>query len=90
MNNIDQKIITLIDLLKSRGDLKFSTEFCDTIGIRKQNLYNIKKGSTHFTTEHISKIITNFKVNANWIFGVSDEIFIKSITTKKERPETIS
>lgn len=90
MDQIDQRIFILIDLLKSRGDLRYSTEFCEAIGIRKQNLYNIKQEKNNFTTEHIFKIIKNYKVNANWIFGISDEIFINNMTTKKSKAETIS
>lgn len=82
----DKKMLQLIDLLKVYKIIKFDTEFCEAIGLLKQNLNNIKNGKNHFTPEHIEHAIKVFKVDANWIFGMSDHIFkgnIKRHTTIK-------
>ena len=84
----DKKMLILIDTLKSFNKIKYDIDFCNAIGLRKQNLTNIKNGINHFTPEHIEKVITLFKVNANWIFGISNKVFIdnkKGLTQKKER-----
>lgn len=65
----------LIEILKTNGTIKYDTDFCESIGLRKQNLYNIRQGKNYFTPEHIEKAIKTYKVNANWIFSVSDRIF---------------
>jgi hypothetical protein len=80
MPNIDQRILKLIELLKDNGRIRFDTDFCRDIGMKKQNLYNIKTGRNYFTPEHIEQIVKAYKVNANWIFGVSEKIFIKTNT----------
>ena len=71
----DTKMLTLIDILKAYNKIRFDKEFCDAIGLIKQNLNNIKNGSNHFTPDHIEKAVKIFDVDANWIFGISDNIF---------------
>ena len=75
MTTTDRKILNLIEILKEKGVITYNTEFCDAIGLLKQNLQNIKTGRNHFTPEHIEQIVKRFQVNANWIFGASDEVF---------------
>lgn len=76
MNKIDKKILELIDLLKSEGVIKFDTDFAKAAGISKQHLQEIKKGKAHFTTEHVDNFCNNLGINANWIFGLSDEVYL--------------
>lgn len=72
----DNQMLLLIDLLKSYGKIKFQNDFCEATGVLKQNLNNIKNGDNHFTPEHIEKAVKTYNINANWIFGVSDQIFL--------------
>lgn len=76
MPTIDQRILQLIEILKDKGRIRFDTDFCRDIGMKKQNLYNIRTGRNYFTPEHIEQIVKVYKVNANWIFGVSEEKFM--------------
>lgn len=76
MTNTDRQILRLIEILKEKGIIKYGTDFCNAIGMLKQNLHNVKAGRNHFTPDHIEKAVKKYKVNANWIFGMSDEIFI--------------
>jgi hypothetical protein len=75
MPTADKQMLQLIDILKSSGRIKFGTEFCEAIGILKQNLYKIQKGEKHFTPDHIERAVKKYKVNANWIFGVEEKVF---------------
>ena len=82
----DTKMLLLIDVLKTYDTIKYDIEFCDAIGLLKQNLVNIRKEKNHFTPEQIEKAIKAYKVDANWIFGISDQIFMgnkKGHTTLK-------
>jgi hypothetical protein len=85
MNTSDIKIIELIDILKTLGKIKYDYEFCDSIGLLKQNLRPIKIGRIHFTAKQIESICKLYDVNANWIFGLSNNIFnhVKSIEKLK-------
>jgi len=77
MKHLDQKILNLIDILKQLEIIRFDVQFCEAIDLRKQNLYNIRQGKNCFTPEHISSIIKTYNVNANWIFGNDEKIFLK-------------
>lgn len=71
----DKNILQLIDHLKQLGRFEFDYEFCERIGLLSQNLIRIKQGLTHFTPAHIEMICKIYKVNANWIFGLSKKMF---------------
>ena len=79
ISTADKHMLQLIEILKSSGVIRFNTEFCEAINIRKQNLVKIKNGTNSFTPEHIENAIKNFGVNANWIFGVSEEVFMPAM-----------
>ena len=68
-------MLALIDQLKNLEIIRFDKEFCDDIGLLKQNLVKIRNKERHFTPEHIRQAIIKYRVNANWIFGVSDKMF---------------
>jgi hypothetical protein len=76
MNKIDLKILELIEILKANSTIRFENEFCDNIELLRQNLYRIRKGLAHFTPEHIQNICKVYKVDANWIFGITPYVFI--------------
>lgn len=66
-----------IEMLKQNGTIKFDSDFCRAIEMSKQHLYAIKNNENkHFTAEHIRMAVKEFKLNANWVFGFSDRIFI--------------
>lgn len=76
MEKIDTKILSLIIQLKALNKISTENDFCERIGLLKQNLTRIKKGVAHFTPVHIENICKVFKVNANWIFGIQKNTFL--------------
>ena len=82
----DIKMLELIDLLKLSGRIRFTQQFLDTIGLKKQNLRPIKKGTQHFTVEHVRIACVIYNGNANWINGLDENPFrfsSKEALTKK-------
>jgi len=75
MNNIDKRILRLIDVLIFQNQIKNDTDFCKSISILPQNLSKTRKGLTHFTVTHIEAICKKYNVNANWIFGQTHKVF---------------
>ena len=73
--DIDVRMLQLIDILKEAGTIRFAQEFCDAVGLAKQNLVNIRKGTQYFTREHLQKASESFNVNGNWLLGTSKEVF---------------
>ena len=82
MKPVDKNILNLIDILKQLEIIRFDVQFCESIDLRKQNLYNIRQGKNCFTPEHIYKIVKEYNVNANWIFGTDDDIFLNRSQTR--------
>ncbi|WP_299153142.1 hypothetical protein [uncultured Christiangramia sp.] len=72
----DETMLLLMYILLGNKTIRFKTDFCRDLGLLKQNLKNIEDGKNHFTPEHIERAVKKYKVNANWIFGVSNKIFI--------------
>ena len=73
----DEKVFELIEILKKKLVLRDTQQFCDTIGIKKQGITQIKNGTSHFTLPHIKSICDYYNVNANWVFGLEKKIFRK-------------
>lgn len=75
----DAQMLRLIPILKANGLIRFQQEFCDAVGLLKQNIRNIKiksiTGPQHFTAAHILNACKEYNVNANWIMGLEKEVF---------------
>ena len=74
---IDKRMFELFNLLKSMNVLKYKRDFASACGLPEQNLYNISKGRNHFTINHVANICLFYSINANWIIGTEDNLFIK-------------
>lgn len=83
MQDVDVKILRLIELLRFQNKISSVREFCDEIKLLEQTVSKIKKGKNHFTVLHIKNICKIYEVNANWIFGIENQIFSKTINTQK-------
>lgn len=70
----DARMFELIEWLKKEGVIKFRQDFCKVIGLKKQNVRQIKQGVGHFTVAQISIACQQYDIDANWIFGFSNKI----------------
>jgi len=66
--------------IKSIGTIK---EWCEVIGIAPNNIANIRNGKQSFSNEHIRKCCIKFNVSANFIYGLSAQLFNTKV---KETP----
>jgi len=73
----DKTMFKLFDILKSKGLLKYKRDFANACGLPEQNLYNISKGRNHFTINHVANVCLFYSINANWIIGTEENLFIK-------------
>lgn len=89
MYESDIKIFELIKTLKDLGKIDFDYEFCESIDILKQNLAPIKQGKAHFTAKHIKNICEVYGVNANWIVGIENQVFLKVNKAQKSAQKSI-
>lgn len=75
MDEVNSRILELIERLKQLGVITYDKDFCDIIGLHKQNLNNIKNQRQSFTADQILKMSKVYNVNVNWIFGHEKKIF---------------
>ena len=75
MTETDTKIFQLINILIKGGQVKNIAGFCMTIKMPPQSITKIKQGIAHYTSEHIKSICSIYNVNANWIFGLQENVF---------------
>lgn len=85
MYTSDKRILEFLEICKSKGIIRFETDFCEKIGISKQQLYQIKKSdeikkqNSHFTPLHIENLRKNLNANLDYIFGFSEIPFISKV-----------
>ena len=79
IGDINARMFELFSELKKRGILKYKRDFANACGLPEQNLYNIKQGRNNFTVVHIMNLCKFYGINANWILGFEENIFIKPV-----------
>jgi len=77
INELDEKMLLLMQLLKSMGVLKYKRDFANACGLPEQNLYNIQQGRNHFMLQHVVNVCKFYSINANWVVGTETELFLK-------------
>lgn len=77
LNTPEERLVYFIDMLKDSGIIRFKEEFFEATGIKRQYYTKVKNGDVRFTTNHISKICEHYNLNANWVFGTQDNMFLK-------------
>ncbi|MBY0487071.1 MAG: helix-turn-helix domain-containing protein [Flavobacteriaceae bacterium] len=75
MNNVDIRILRLMDVLIFQKKIINQRQFCNDISILEQTMTKIKNGTSHFTIVHIESICKIYRVNPNWIFSYDDKVF---------------
>lgn len=88
MYTSDKKILELTEFLKTTNVVNSDKEFCEIIEIDPGNFAKIKKSenypnqSYHFTPLHIENVCKKLNLNANWIFGLSEEMYLKQRSSR--------
>lgn len=73
----EERLVYFIDMLKDSGIIRFKEEFFEATGIKRQYYTKVKNGDVRFTTNHIYQICKHYNLNANWVFGTEENIFLK-------------
>jgi hypothetical protein len=80
MENPDEKLLKMVEILKELKIIRFEADFYKKLGIIKQQYHNIKTRKISFTARQIAIAIDVFDINPNWIFGVSQDKFLKKVS----------
>ena len=76
MTSTNKKIFEIIDRLKALGKIRFYADVYRVMQMKKAHFNLIKLGVNYFMVDHIYFFIKEFNVNANFIFGTSDQMFL--------------
>lgn len=74
----DKNILYLIDYFIFTKKVKTQGEFCRSIGMLQPTISKIISGKSHFTVIQIENICNIYRINANWIFGLENNMFLES------------
>ena len=85
MNNIDLKILEVLEVLKANSTIRFEQDFCDEVDVLRQTLYRIRKGLAHFTPEQMQKVCKVYGINGNWILDIEKNMYRTSKTSTKSK-----
>lgn len=75
MDEIDQRIIIIINILITYKKVKNVKDFSEKIGMLRSTISRIKKGINHFTVIQIDTMCKMFDINPSCIFGYEDNVF---------------
>lgn len=78
-------------ILKQTGRALLMQEVWDTMEFYKGNLPAVKKGERHFTPTQIQALCMTYNVDANYILGITENIFLSdSIPLRKTVPKNVN
>lgn len=74
---ISAQFIKVVDQLKRDGHFEFEEDFCESYGYTKKMLNHVRKGRQDVSLELLYDTVLEWRVNPNFIFGLSDNMFIQ-------------
>ncbi|MFV0141055.1 hypothetical protein [Empedobacter falsenii] len=72
---LNARVLQVMEFLQNSGVVKNDIEFADAAGITKQHLTNMRINKTFFGSVDIMNICKAYNLNANYIFGIEDNMY---------------
>lgn len=73
---VNQRFRMVYDELEQRGLIKGKSDIAKKMGTYNHIINSILKGQRNITLEQLHKLFDGFNLNANYLFGISDELFL--------------
>ena len=93
MNNFSENIVNqrfkkVFDELERLNIIRGKSDIAKHLGTYNHIINSILKGQRNITVEQLNKLFETYKINANYIFGSSEELFLEHIdpTSLPARP----
>lgn len=77
MNIADERMLQVMHWAVSNGKARSEAYFAQSIGLRKQNMHNVKTGYQAFTKDHVLAAAKVYGINLNWLFGLESQMMRK-------------
>ena len=75
-NIVNQRFRIIYESLKSQGVIKGKSDLADKLGTYNHVINHILKGERNITVDQLHKLFETYGIDANFVFGISDQIFI--------------
>ena len=72
----DERMLMLADYCQETGICDTQAAFLESIGFTPGNISNLRRGKQHFTVSHLIAAAKKYKVNLNWLCGLSEQMFM--------------
>ena len=76
-NIVNQRFRTLYDELYRQGHIRGKSDIAEKLGTYNHVINSILKGQRNITIEQLSKLFEHYQANANYLFGLSNKMFLK-------------
>ncbi|HMQ49558.1 MAG TPA: S24 family peptidase [Saprospiraceae bacterium] len=73
---VNQRFRMVYDELEQRELIKGKSDIAKKLGTYNHIINSILKGQRNITLEQLHKLFENFNINANYLFGISEELFL--------------
>ena len=74
-NTVNQRFRLVYDQLKEEGKIKSKSDIASQLGTYNHVVNSILKGKRNITLDQMNKLIDIYGVNANFLFGGSNQMF---------------
>lgn len=76
-NIINQRFNEVFDELEKYNMIKGKSDIAKKLGTYNHVINSILKGQRNITVDQLHKLFENYGVNANYLFGISNEMFLE-------------
>lgn len=77
-NIVNQRFKAVYEELERRRLIKGKSDIAKRLGTYNHVVNSILKGQRNVTVDQLWKLFSNYEVNANYLFGLSEDIFLPS------------
>lgn len=75
-NIVNQQFNKLYKLFEKEGIIKGKSDLAEKLDTYNHVINNILKGDRNITVDQLNKLFLTYNVNANYLFGLSEQIFM--------------
>ncbi|MFK7937700.1 MAG: helix-turn-helix transcriptional regulator [Saprospiraceae bacterium] len=93
-NVVNQRFRAVFSVLEDHNLIKGKSDIAKQLGTYNHVINSILKGQRNITVDQLNRLFETYRINANYLFGNSDEMFIQgnipdSIPTRSLRERSI-
>ncbi|MBK7406644.1 MAG: S24 family peptidase [Saprospirales bacterium] len=83
---VNQRFKTVFEELERRRMIKGKSDIAKSLGTYNHVVNSILKGQRNVTVDQLSKMFQIYEVNANYLFGLSEDLFLPSAKVLENLP----